>query len=50
MFLPALSMLLLGPVMANPNGVVAQFGTLFPLTSPRNKQMRRVQKIVEKTT
>jgi ABC-2 type transport system permease protein len=34
MMLPALSVIMVGPVMANPNGVVAQIGTLFPLISP----------------
>lgn len=34
MMLPALSVIMVGPVMANPNGVVAQIGTLFPITSP----------------
>ena len=32
--LPMLGVIFIGPVISNPNGVAAQIGTLFPLTSP----------------
>jgi ABC-2 type transport system permease protein len=32
--LPVLGILFVGPVISNPNGLAAQIGTFFPLTSP----------------
>ena len=38
--LPMISFLFIGPVVANPDGVIAQFASMFPFTSPTLMIMR----------
>lgn len=38
--LPMLSFLFLGPVISNPDGVIALFASLFPFTSPAMMMLR----------